>query len=238
MRLQAHHGTRESAARVYPLGDGYAQLRLESSIVAERGDHVILRRLEPADTIGGAVVVEAPARRHGPRAEVVERLRILEAGGDPEARVAAKARVGADASPGSADTSSPDAEPAIRAPLDAAALAIGDLLRADRERPRTDSELAAAAGVDADTAAGAFRALELHDAAVRVARNLHFDAAALDALVARVVAICERDGSATIASVRDELDTSRKYAQAILEHMDATKVTLRRDDEHVLRRRQ
>ena len=66
--------------------------------------------------------------------------------------------------------------------------------------------------------------------------NLHFDPAALAALTARIVAICERDGAATIAGVRDELDTSRRYAQALLEHMDATKVTLRRGDAHVLRR--
>jgi selenocysteine-specific elongation factor len=63
------------------------------------------------------------------------------------------------------------------------------------------------------------------------------DREALESLVAQVVGICARDGSATIASVRDELGTSRKYAQAILEHMDATKVTLRRDEVHVLRRR-
>jgi selenocysteine-specific elongation factor len=37
--------------------------------------------------------------------------------------------------------------------------------------------------------------------------------------------------------VRDELGTSRKYAQALLEHLDAAKVTRRRGDEHVLRRR-
>jgi selenocysteine-specific elongation factor len=49
--------------------------------------------------------------------------------------------------------------------------------------------------------------------------------------------MCERDGSATIASVRDELGTSRKYAQALLEHLDGQKVTVRRGDEHVLRRR-
>jgi selenocysteine-specific elongation factor len=111
------------------------------------------------------------------------------------------------------------------------------VLRADGERPRTDGELAAAAGLDPGEVASAFRALEADGSAVRIARNLHFDADALAGVIARVVAICERDGSATIASVRDELGTSRKYAQAILEHMDATKVTLRRDDEHVLRRR-
>jgi selenocysteine-specific elongation factor len=36
--------------------------------------------------------------------------------------------------------------------------------------------------------------------------------------------------------VRDSLGTSRRYAQALLEHLDAKRVTLRRGDEHVLRR--
>ena len=59
----------------------------------------------------------------------------------------------------------------------------------------------------------------------------------LSEIEARVIAICERDGSATIAGIRDELGTSRKYAQAILEHLDRTKVTRRDGDTHVLRRR-
>jgi selenocysteine-specific elongation factor len=229
-RLQAHHGTRESAGRVYPLGDDYVQLRLESPIVALPGDHVILRRLAPPDTIGGAVVIEAPARRHSARVEVAERLRLIEAGGDPEAL----------ASSGSTSDSPPSGRSTVTAPappLDPDAVALRDLLRADGERPRTDSELAEAAQLEPAAAVAAFRALEVDGSAVRVARNLHFDAVALATLIERVVAICERDGSATIASVRDELSTSRKYAQAVLEHMDASKVTLRRDDAHVLRRR-
>jgi selenocysteine-specific elongation factor len=117
------------------------------------------------------------------------------------------------------------------------AAALRELLRADGERPRTDAELAEAAGLDPAVAGAAFRTLEAEQSAVRVTRNLHFDAQALAALIGRVVAICERDGEATIATVRDELATSRKYAQAVLEHMDATKVTLRRGDAHVLRRR-
>jgi selenocysteine-specific elongation factor len=52
-----------------------------------------------------------------------------------------------------------------------------------------------------------------------------------------VLAICERDGRATIAGVRDELGTSRRYAQALLEHLDAEKLTRRIGDAHVLRRR-
>jgi selenocysteine-specific elongation factor len=238
-RLQIHHGTRESAARVYPLGEGFMQLRLEQPIVALPGDRAILRQLAPPDTIGGAVVIEAPARRHSRRPSVVERLRAIEAGEAPDAAAAV--------SPGKrgqaptyggrgAAGDGPDAVADAPPPLDSGAVALRDLLRGDGERPRTDGELADAAGLDPDAASAAFRALEAEGAAVRVARNLHYDAEVLAALVARVVAICERDGSATIAGVRDGLGTSRKYAQALLEHMDATRVTLRRDDEHVLRR--
>jgi selenocysteine-specific elongation factor len=228
-RVQAHHGTRESAARLYPLGDDYIQLRLESPIVAMRGDHVIVRRVAPPDTIGGAVVIEAPARRHSARTGVVERLRAIERGDTPPRGGPDSPDVG-----GSPDAPAPlDVPP----PLDSAALALLGLLQADGERPRADGELADAAFLEPEAATAAFRALEADGSAVRVTRNLHFDADALSVLTARVVAICERDGSATIASVRDELGTSRKYAQAILEHMDATKLTLRRDDAHVLRSR-
>jgi selenocysteine-specific elongation factor len=44
-------------------------------------------------------------------------------------------------------------------------------------------------------------------------------------------------GAVTLAQLRDELHTSRKFAQALLEHFDSEKVTIRRGDEHVLRRR-
>ena len=43
-------------------------------------------------------------------------------------------------------------------------------------------------------------------------------------------------GEVTIAQLRDELGTSRKFAQALLEHFDGEKVTRRVGDEHVLRR--
>ena len=230
-RVQVHHGTREAAGRVYPLGDGFAQLRMEAPIVAARGDHVILRQLAPPDTIGGGIVIDPAARRHSGRSEIVRRLRALEDGADPEAAGGAATRVDATR----VDAAGDSASAAVRDPR---AAALRDLLRADGERPRSDSELAGALGVDPQQAGALFGALEADGSAVRVARGLHYDADALRALTERVVAICRRDGSATIASVRDELATSRKYAQALLEHLDATKVTLRRDDQHVLRRRQ
>ena len=53
---------------------------------------------------------------------------------------------------------------------------------------------------------------------------------------ARVIELAQRHGGAvTLAQLRDELGTSRKFAQALLEHLDAEKVTIRRGDLHHLR---
>ena len=53
----------------------------------------------------------------------------------------------------------------------------------------------------------------------------------------RVITLAaEHGGAVTLGQLRDELGTSRKFAQALLEHLDATKVTIRRGDEHVVRR--
>jgi len=55
---------------------------------------------------------------------------------------------------------------------------------------------------------------------------------------ARVRALIAAEGSVALARLRDELGTTRKFAQAHLEHLDAVRLTLRRpDDSRVLRRR-
>jgi selenocysteine-specific elongation factor len=66
--------------------------------------------------------------------------------------------------------------------------------------------------------------------------GLYYHRRALERAREEVVALCGRDGAATIASLRDRLATSRKYAQALLEHFDAAHVTRRVGDEHVLRK--
>jgi selenocysteine-specific elongation factor len=234
-RMQVHHGTREAPARVVPLeGDelrpgaapAYAQLRLEAPLVAAAGDRVILRQVAPPDTVGGGTVVDAAPRKHGPGAEVVDRLGRIERG---ESVV--------DAPPVAAGAAGADEDDPEPEPLDERALAVASLLRSDGFTPRADGDLAQAAGVSPAEAATLFARLERAGEAVRVGRSLHFHPEPLGVVEAQVVAICERDGEATIAGLRDELGTSRKYAQALLEHLDRTKVTLRRGDAHVLRRR-
>jgi selenocysteine-specific elongation factor len=61
---------------------------------------------------------------------------------------------------------------------------------------------------------------------------------AIAAVRARVEHIVEAEGAITLARLRDELSTSRKFAQALLEHLDSARVTVRRpDDSRVLRAR-
>ena len=208
-RVHVHHGTRETPARVVPIeGTDLVQLRLEAQLVPAAGDRLVIRRVAPPDTIGGGEVVDPQPRKHS-RPDPVE---IKES--DPPVGL----------------TPPPDE-------LDARALELVSLLESDGFTPRADGELAVAVGSEPGDARRLWPALERAGRAVRVAHNLHFAPRPLAELEARIVGLCERDGSTTIAAVRDELGTSRRYAQALLEHLDAKKVTIRRGDEHVLRGR-
>ncbi|MCJ7490597.1 MAG: selenocysteine-specific translation elongation factor [Dehalococcoidia bacterium] len=62
-----------------------------------------------------------------------------------------------------------------------------------------------------------------------------FSDAAYREMVERTVAHLQQNGRVTLAEVRDMFGTSRKYAQALLEHLDAQKVTQRVGEERVLR---
>jgi selenocysteine-specific elongation factor len=72
---------------------------------------------------------------------------------------------------------------------------------------------------------------------VVVADGVAFSDAAYREMVSRVVDHVREHGRITIAEVRDMFSTSRKFAQALLEHLDAESVTQRVGEEHVLRRR-
>jgi selenocysteine-specific elongation factor len=123
----------------------------------------------------------------------------------------------------------PEARPAPpkpeRAPLSAAALELEARLRAAGHEPPLDEDRALLAE------------LREHGRAVRLGPTMHIHSDALAAVRERVVAVLERDGQITLAGLRDELQTSRKYAQALLEHFDGERLTLRRGDVRVLRRR-
>jgi len=55
------------------------------------------------------------------------------------------------------------------------------------------------------------------------------------AMVQEITALLRAQGTITLAEVRDRFQTSRKYAQAVLEEMDARRITRREGDVRVLR---
>jgi selenocysteine-specific elongation factor len=212
-RVAVHHGTRESPARIAELGGRYFQLRLEQPLVPLAGDRLVVRALAPPDTLGGGVVLDPAPRRHGPSRDLLARLARLERGErEPAAPPPEPAPASAPAPPR----------------LTAAALAVEEELRAAGAQPPLDADLDAPAELAALRAAGR---------AVRVGPSMHLHAEALAAVRERLVALLEAEGEVTLARFRDDLATSRKYAQALLEHFDGEKLTLRRGDARVLRRR-
>jgi len=215
-RVAVHHGTREVAARLAELGGRYAQLRLERPLVPLAGDRLVIRALAPPDTLGGGVVLDPSPARHGPSRDLLARLARLERG-EPAPRPAAAAAPGPARAPG----------PPAAAQLGPAALAVEEELRAAGAEPPLDADLDAADELAALRAAGR---------AVRLGPAMHVHAEPLAAVRERLVALLEAEGEVTLGRLRDELGTSRKYAQALLEHFDAEKLTLRRGDARVLRR--
>ena len=70
---------------------------------------------------------------------------------------------------------------------------------------------------------------------VQVSPEVLFLPQTYEEMVARVRAHIEQEGGITLAQARDLFGTSRKYAQALLEHLDETGVTKRVGDARVLR---
>jgi selenocysteine-specific elongation factor len=211
-RVHVHHGTRETPGRLVALGGDLWQARVERPLLARAGDHLVVRSIAPPDTLGGGVVLDPHARHHGPGPEVVARLERLRAGEAP---------------------APPEPAPPAPAPhppeLTPGALALEQRLRAAGHEPPDEDAIGAPADLAALRAAGR---------AVRVGRAMYAHPDAIDEVRRRVVAIVEAEGAVTLGRLRDELGTSRKYAQALLEHLDAARVTRRLpDDSRVLRRR-
>ena len=56
-----------------------------------------------------------------------------------------------------------------------------------------------------------------------------------ETMVAQIQAHLAAKGSITLAETRDLFQTSRKYAQAVLEELDARRITRREGDARVMR---
>ncbi|HET9124819.1 MAG TPA: selenocysteine-specific translation elongation factor [Solirubrobacteraceae bacterium] len=72
--------------------------------------------------------------------------------------------------------------------------------------------------------------------AIRIGRAMYAHPDAVEAVAELVRGIISREGSLTLARLRDELGSSRRCTQALLEHLDGARVTRRLpDDRRVLR---
>ena len=70
---------------------------------------------------------------------------------------------------------------------------------------------------------------------VKLADNVVFTASAYEEMVGRIISHMKSRGKITVAEVRDLFQTSRKYALALMEHLDEKKITRRVGDERVLK---
>ena len=77
--------------------------------------------------------------------------------------------------------------------------------------------------------------LEEQGKVVDVGDGVVFAAGAYREMMERIVEHLKREGAITLAQVRDMFGTSRKYAQALLEHLDVKRVTRRVGGQRTLR---
>jgi selenocysteine-specific elongation factor len=218
-RVQVHHGTRAVAARASLLADDLWQLRLEQPVLALDRDRVVIRRIAPGDTLGGGVVLDARARRHGRSTQLIARLQALREG-----------RPVAPPPPSPARDEARRRDPPTGAPPDEPALvALEQRLRQAGAGLLSEAQMR---GQHAQ-----LRALRAAGSAVRVSGKLYAHAQVAERMRGDVVALLQRDGAATLGGVRDALGVSRKSAQAFLEYLDRERVTRRLpDDTRVLAR--
>jgi selenocysteine-specific elongation factor len=223
-RVMVHHGTRAVPARLVALGAGLWQVRLEAPLLAAAGDRLVVRSVAPPDTLGGGTVLDPRTRRHGRRADVLARLERLRRG---EREPAPEPPVPAEAPPGRPATAVAPAAPV----LEPEQIALAEALLAAGHEPPSRSDL----GADARHLPALIQA----GVAVRIGRDLYAHRDAVAVVADRAGAIIANEGAVTLARLRDELGTSRKYAEALLEHLDQARFTKRLpDDRRVLRRRQ
>ena len=104
-----------------------------------------------------------------------------------------------------------------------------DRFRRDPYAPPSAKEATEMVGEDV------YRVLISREDLVQVSPDVVFLPETYDVMVTRIRAQIEREGSVTLAEVRDMFDSSRKYAQAMLEHLDEQGVTKRMGDKRVLR---
>jgi len=167
-----------------------------------------------------------PARLGMPKEEVKSRLKMpARPFNEIIQQAAAEGAVASDEAALRLPSHTPHFRPDEQAKVDA-------LLAAFRRSPYATPSVA-----ECEQAVGSevFNALVEQGRLVKVSAEVVFLAETYDEMVDRVVRFIKENGSITVAQVRDMFSASRKYALALMEHLDQRKVTRRVGDERVLR---
>jgi selenocysteine-specific elongation factor len=90
------------------------------------------------------------------------------------------------------------------------------------------------ADLERDLGADVLQALLDQGRLLKVSEDVVFLPDVYREMVQRVMAEIKLKGATNVASVRDAFNTSRRYAIALLEHLDETRVTRRQGDDRVL----
>ena len=106
-----------------------------------------------------------------------------------------------------------------------------DILSAQPFAPPSLPEAMREAGASAEVA----RALARNGDLVRLSDDIAFTRSAYDAALALVREMVTTDGSVTVATLRDRMGASRRPVLALLEYLDAQRITRRVGDQRVLR---
>jgi selenocysteine-specific elongation factor len=223
-RVQVHHGTRAVPGRLRQLEQTVWRLRLERPLLACPGDRLVLRRHAPPQTLGGGKVIDvSPAVRPRRGGEaLVSRLQRAATSGAHAPSAAARATRAPDEGAGTLDAALlRRVESELR---EAGTSLLSEAQVEDRLGGRSSQR-------DAPGAAAVLRTLREEGRAVRVSGRLYAHAASARQAREAICALIEREGPITLAQARDALGVGRKAAQALLEHLDATRVTRRLPDE-------
>jgi selenocysteine-specific elongation factor len=224
----ARHGPGPPAGRIRRIAEAGPEELL--ALALEESAASADRRGIPADPVQWSThPLLGPVRRRYPperwRAAVEEML----------GSGRAEERAGLLVSSAAAEEEKPEARPPV--PLDERALRALELIREDGAAPRSPAALAQVLGGERDEAEAALEALAEAGRATRVKPGVYYETATLERLRSELLAAAVAGGGEiTLGEARDLLGTSRKYAQALLEHLDAEHLTVRQGDRHVLRR--
>jgi selenocysteine-specific elongation factor len=257
-RLHVHHGTSAVPARVTRAGEGYAQLRLASPMVAARGDRVVLRG---ETTVGGGRVIDPAPVRHADPARFERAARGEETVHSPVLVDGAWrfSEAWLEELRGELERGIEDADPldpGVNAPVEPWAREVLARLQFERRgsklyRAGADVSLgeraADAAAVEAELEAAAPAPLKVADAElarfleragrlVRLGDGYAVSPGAYQRARALVVEECESAGRIALARFRDLAGCGRRDAQLLLERLDADGVTRRVGEARVLRR--